>query len=74
LRIAVALEAIRASSGVKSEFVSASHVMTGRMAPASAADASVFIATIEPAAVIAASVNNPEIRVKNIHSSLGSRH
>jgi hypothetical protein len=48
--------------------------MIGRRALASAADASVFIATIEPAAAIAASANNPEIRAKNIHSSLGSRH
>jgi hypothetical protein len=41
------------------------------MAPTSAADASVFIATIEPAAAIAASVNNPEIRAKSIRPSLG---
>jgi hypothetical protein len=39
------------------------------MAPASAADASIFIAAIEPAAAIAASVNNPGIRARRIHSS-----
>jgi hypothetical protein len=44
--------------------------MTGGIAPASAADASEFIATIEPAAAIVASVNKLEIRAKRIHSSL----
>jgi hypothetical protein len=60
---------MRASSAVKSEFASASHDMTGRMAPASAADASGFIAAIEPTAAIAASVNNPAFRARRIHSS-----
>jgi hypothetical protein len=72
LRVAVAAEVMRVSRAVKSEFASASHDITGGIAAASAADA-VCIATIEPVAAIAASVNNPEIRASRIHSSLGSR-